>query len=60
MACVLGMHTCAKSIESREDVRALATLKVDFSQGFGFSTPAPLADLALAQGAQPNDAPPQA
>ncbi len=46
MACVLGMHTCAKSIESREDVRALTALKVDFSQGFGFSAPAPLANLA--------------
>jgi EAL domain-containing protein (putative c-di-GMP-specific phosphodiesterase class I) len=47
MACVLGMHTCAKSIESRDDVRALTALKVDFSQGFGFSMPAPLSDLAL-------------
>jgi EAL domain-containing protein (putative c-di-GMP-specific phosphodiesterase class I) len=46
MACVLGMHTCAKAIESREDVRSLAALKVDFSQGFGFSMPSPLASLA--------------
>ena len=53
MACVLGMHTCAKSIETREDVRALTALKVDFSQGFGFSTPAPLADLAKPQDAAP-------
>ena len=58
MACVLGMHTCAKSIESRDDVRALATLRVDFSQGFGFSTPAPLENLALPQAAPPNEAPP--
>lgn len=60
MACVLGMHTCAKSIESRDDVRALATLKVDFSQGFGFSTPAPLADLATLQAPPPGDAAPTA
>jgi EAL domain-containing protein (putative c-di-GMP-specific phosphodiesterase class I) len=53
MACVLGMHTCAKSIESRDDVRALTALKVDFSQGFGFSKPAPLSDLAQPQDAQP-------
>ena len=46
MACVLGMHTCAKGIESREDARSLAALKIDFAQGFGFSAPAPLADLA--------------
>ena len=46
MACVLGMHTCAKAIESREDARSLATLNVDFAQGFGFSMPMPLADLA--------------
>ena len=45
MACVLGMHTCAKGIESREDARSLAALKIDFAQGFGFSAPAPLADL---------------
>jgi EAL domain-containing protein (putative c-di-GMP-specific phosphodiesterase class I) len=50
MACVLGMHTCAKAIESREDVRSLAALKVDFSQGFGFSMPAPLASLAKPAG----------
>ena len=36
------------------------TLKVDFSQGFGFSTPAPLADLALPQAAQAGDAAPTA
>ena len=60
MACVLGMHTCAKSIESRDDVQALAALKVDFSQGFGFSTPTPLANLALLQAAQPDDASPTA
>jgi EAL domain-containing protein (putative c-di-GMP-specific phosphodiesterase class I) len=53
MACVLGMHTCAKSIESRDDVRALTALKVDFSQGFGFSMPAPLSELAQPQEAQP-------
>jgi EAL domain-containing protein (putative c-di-GMP-specific phosphodiesterase class I) len=46
MACVLGMHTCAKSIESREETRWLAALKIDFAQGYGFSKPAPLADLA--------------
>ena len=45
MACVLGMHTCAKGIESREAARSLAALKIDFAQGFGFSAPAPLADL---------------
>ena len=50
---VLGMYTCAKAIESRDDVRALAALKVDFSQGFGFSKPAPLADLARPADAQP-------
>jgi EAL domain-containing protein (putative c-di-GMP-specific phosphodiesterase class I) len=54
------MHTCAKSIESRDDVRALTALKVDFSQGFGFSTPAPLAELALPQAAQPGEAAPTA
>lgn len=53
MASVLGMYTCAKSIESRDDVRALTALKVDFSQGFGFSMPAPLSDLAQPQDAQP-------
>lgn len=53
MACVLGMHTCAKSIESRDDVRALTALKVDFSQGFGFSMPAPLSELAQPQDTQP-------
>ncbi|MBS0387124.1 MAG: EAL domain-containing protein [Proteobacteria bacterium] len=53
MASVLGMYTCAKSIESRDDVRALAALKVDFSQGFGFSKPAPLSDLARPADAQP-------
>ena len=52
-ASVLGMYTCAKAIESRDDVRALAALKVDFSQGFGFSKPAPLADLARPADAQP-------
>ena len=50
MARVLGMHTCAKAIESREDARSLATLNVDFAQGFGFSMPIPLADLARAAG----------
>ncbi|MGH8253918.1 MAG: EAL domain-containing protein [Steroidobacteraceae bacterium] len=60
MACVLGMHTCAKSIESREDVRALAALKVDFSQGFGFSMPSPLANLASPQAAPSIDEPPKA
>jgi EAL domain-containing protein (putative c-di-GMP-specific phosphodiesterase class I) len=53
MACVLGMHTCAKAIESRDDVRSLAALKVDFSQGFGFSMPAPLASLARPADRQP-------
>ncbi len=53
MASVLGMYTCAKSIESRDDVRALTALKVDFSQGFGFSMPAPLSDLAKPQEAEP-------
>ncbi len=53
MACVLGMHTCAKAIESRADVRSLAALKVDFSQGFGFSMPAPLASLAGPGDSQP-------
>jgi EAL domain-containing protein (putative c-di-GMP-specific phosphodiesterase class I) len=53
MACVLGMHTCAKAIESRDDVRSLAALKVDFSQGFGFSMPAPLASLARPADVQP-------
>ena len=46
MACVLGMHTCAKNIESKQDSRWLAALKVDFAQGYGFSMPAPLAALA--------------
>jgi EAL domain-containing protein (putative c-di-GMP-specific phosphodiesterase class I) len=46
MACVLGMHTCAKAIESRDDVRSLAALKVDFAQGFGLAMPLPLASLA--------------
>ena len=50
MARVLGMHTCAKAIESREDARSLATLNVDFAQGFGFSMPIPLADLARTAG----------
>ena len=46
MACVLGMHTCAKNIESKQESRWLAALKVDFAQGFAFSMPAPLANLA--------------
>ncbi len=50
MARVLGMHTCAKAIESREDLRSLAALKIDFAQGFGLSMPMPLADLAGAPG----------
>jgi EAL domain-containing protein (putative c-di-GMP-specific phosphodiesterase class I) len=50
MACVLGMHTCAKAVESREEVRSLAALKVDFSQGFAFSMPAPLASLSRPAG----------
>jgi EAL domain-containing protein (putative c-di-GMP-specific phosphodiesterase class I) len=50
MACVLGMHTCAKAVESRDEVRSLAALKVDFSQGFAFSMPVPLASLARPAG----------
>jgi EAL domain-containing protein (putative c-di-GMP-specific phosphodiesterase class I) len=46
MACVLGMHTCAKAIESKQDSRWLAALKVDFAQGYGFAMPKPLAELA--------------
>ncbi len=46
MACMRGMHTCAKAIESREESRWLAALKIDFAQGYGFSKPAPLTDLA--------------
>lgn len=46
MACVLGMHTCAKAIESKQDGRWLAALKVDFAQGYGYSVPEPLANLA--------------
>ena len=46
MACVLGMHTCAKAIESKQDSRWLVALKVDFGQGYGFSMPVPLASLA--------------
>jgi len=46
MACVLGMHTCAKAIESKQDGRSLAALRVDFAQGFGFARPEPLAKLA--------------
>jgi EAL domain-containing protein (putative c-di-GMP-specific phosphodiesterase class I) len=46
MACVLGMHTCAKAIETSQDARLLAALKVDFVQGYGFAVPAPLTGLA--------------
>ena len=46
MACVLGMHTCAKAIETSQDARLLAALKVDFVQGYGFAVPAPLSALA--------------
>jgi len=46
MACVLGMHTCAKAIEMQQDRRWLAALKVDFAQGYGFARPEPLAQLA--------------
>jgi EAL domain-containing protein (putative c-di-GMP-specific phosphodiesterase class I) len=46
IACVLGMHTCAKAIESKEETRWLSALKIDFAQGYGFSKPAPLTDLA--------------
>ncbi len=45
MACILGMHTCAKAIESTQTQRWLAALRVDFAQGFGFSKPRPLAEL---------------
>jgi len=45
MARVNGMHTCAKSVESTQQLSLLAALKVDFAQGFAFSVPRPLADL---------------
>jgi EAL domain-containing protein (putative c-di-GMP-specific phosphodiesterase class I) len=45
-ARVLGMHTCAKRIETRSDQRWLAALKVDFAQGFAFDEPKPLEALA--------------
>jgi EAL domain-containing protein (putative c-di-GMP-specific phosphodiesterase class I) len=45
MARVLGMHTCAKRIETPTDRRWLAALKIDFAQGFAFSEPLPLASL---------------
>ena len=48
MACVLGMHTCAKAIEAEQDRRWLAALKVDFAQGYGFARPMPLAELVVA------------
>jgi EAL domain-containing protein (putative c-di-GMP-specific phosphodiesterase class I) len=49
MACVLGMHTCAKAIESKQDGRWLAALKVDFAQGYGYAKPEPLAALTEAR-----------
>ncbi|MGB8328029.1 MAG: EAL domain-containing protein [Steroidobacteraceae bacterium] len=45
-ARVLGMHTCAKHIESKQDQRWLAALKMDFAQGYAFSQPRPLAEIA--------------
>jgi EAL domain-containing protein (putative c-di-GMP-specific phosphodiesterase class I) len=47
MACVLGMYTCAKSIESKQLQPLLAKLKVDFVQGFAYSLPRPLDELGL-------------
>lgn len=47
MACVLGMYTCAKSIESEQFQPLLAKLKVDFVQGFAYSMPRPLDELAF-------------
>jgi EAL domain-containing protein (putative c-di-GMP-specific phosphodiesterase class I) len=46
MACVLGMYTCAKAIESKQFQPLLAKLKVDFAQGFAYSLPRPFAELA--------------
>jgi len=46
MARVQGMHTCAKAVESSQQLPLLAALKVDFAQGFAFSVPRPLAELA--------------
>ncbi len=45
MARVQGMHTCAKAVESIQQVPLLAALKVDFAQGFAFSMPRPLVEL---------------
>lgn len=45
MARVQGMHTCAKAVESKQQLPLLAALKVDFAQGFAFSVPRPLAQL---------------
>jgi EAL domain-containing protein (putative c-di-GMP-specific phosphodiesterase class I) len=45
MARVQGMHTCAKAVESSQELPSLAALKVDFAQGFAFSVPRPLAEL---------------
>lgn len=45
MARVQGMHTCAKAVESAQQVPLLAALKVDFAQGFAFSMPRPLSEL---------------
>jgi EAL domain-containing protein (putative c-di-GMP-specific phosphodiesterase class I) len=45
MAWMLGMHTCAKAIESSRDRPLLASLNVDFAQGFAFSMPRPVHEL---------------
>ena len=49
MACVLGMYTCAKSIESKQFQPLLAKLKVDFVQGFAYSVPRPLGELGFGE-----------
>jgi EAL domain-containing protein (putative c-di-GMP-specific phosphodiesterase class I) len=46
MAHVQGLHTCVKAVETREQLPLLTALKVDFAQGFAFSLPRPLAEIA--------------
>lgn len=46
MARTMGMHACAKGVESAQDAPLLAALKVDFAQGFAFAEPHPLKELA--------------
>lgn len=45
IARMLGVHTCAKRIETRTDQRWLAALKIDFAQGFAFAEPLPIESL---------------